>query len=147
VSISRHFFCIAGQHFQLISSKAAETSHFETKPCSLCITSIILALNGSYGYWYGDVLFCAALTIPQHFKTIQEELKVPYELKIYERGPDQRAPPELLAINPLGKSPVITDDNITLAESGAIVGEHLNKVIYDLNSMLFVRISHHETWQ
>jgi glutathione S-transferase len=33
------------------------------------------------------------------------------------------APPELLAISPLGKAPVITDDNITLVESGAIVGE------------------------
>lgn len=50
-------------------------------------------------------------------------MKVPYELKKYERGPDKRAPPELLAINPLGKSPVITDGDVTLAESGAIVGE------------------------
>ena len=49
---------------------------------------------------------------------------MPYALKKYERGSDKRAPPELLAISPLGKSPVITDDNITLAESGAIVGEH-----------------------
>lgn len=70
---------------------------------------------------------CTALDIVQRstLKTLnQEELQVPYELKRYERGPDQLAPPELLAINPLGKSPVITDDNITLAESGAIVGEH-----------------------
>jgi glutathione S-transferase len=53
----------------------------------------------------------------------QEELQVPYVLKKYERGPDQRAPPALLALSPLGKSPVITDDSVTLAESGAIVGE------------------------
>jgi len=57
----------------------------------------------------------------QRILWLLEELQVPYELKKYERGPDQRAPPELLAISPLGKSPVITDDNITLAESGAIV--------------------------
>ena len=36
-----------------------------------------------------------------------------------------RAPPELLKISPLGKSPVITDGDVTLAESGAIVGEPL----------------------
>jgi len=50
-----------------------------------------------------------------------EELQVPYVIEKYERGPDQRAPPELLAISPLGKSPIITDDSVTLAESGAIV--------------------------
>lgn len=55
---------------------------------------------------------------------LQEELEVPYEIKKYQRTADQQAPKELLAINPLGKSPVITDDNVTLAESGAIVGEH-----------------------
>ena len=48
---------------------------------------------------------------------------MPYVIEKYERGPDQRAPPELLAISPLGKSPIITDDSVTLAESGAIVGE------------------------
>jgi len=57
----------------------------------------------------------------QRILWLLEELKVPYEIKKYERRPDKRAPPELLAISPLGKSPVITDDNITLAESGAIV--------------------------
>ncbi|KAF4616332.1 hypothetical protein D9613_008635 [Agrocybe pediades] len=50
-----------------------------------------------------------------------EELGTPYEIKKYERTPQQRAPPELLAISPLGKSPVITDGSVTLAESGAIV--------------------------
>jgi len=50
-----------------------------------------------------------------------EELGVPYEIVRYERQPDMRAPRELRAIHPLGKSPVITDDNNTIAESGAIV--------------------------
>ncbi|MFM0438097.1 glutathione S-transferase family protein [Paraburkholderia strydomiana] len=51
-----------------------------------------------------------------------EELGVPYEVKRYERDPKTMlAPPELRAVHPLGKSPVITDDGQTIAESGAIV--------------------------
>ncbi len=51
-----------------------------------------------------------------------EELGVPYEVKRYERNPQTMlAPPELLAIHPLGKSPVITDGDKTIAETGAIV--------------------------
>ncbi|KAF8156710.1 thioredoxin-like protein [Crassisporium funariophilum] len=56
----------------------------------------------------------------QRILWLLEELKVPYELKKYERV-NMRAPPELLEISPLGRSPVITDDSVTLAESGAIV--------------------------
>ena len=51
-----------------------------------------------------------------------EELGVPYEIRRYER--DARtmlAPPELRQVHPLGKSPVITDGDLVLAESGAIV--------------------------
>jgi glutathione S-transferase len=50
-----------------------------------------------------------------------EELGVPYEIVRYQRQPDMRAPAELRAIHPLGKSPVITDNGNTVAESGAIV--------------------------
>ncbi|KKJ06205.1 glutathione S-transferase family protein [Burkholderia gladioli] len=51
-----------------------------------------------------------------------EELGVPYELKRYERDPKTMlAPPELRAVHPLGKSPVLTDEGFTLAESGAII--------------------------
>lgn len=50
-----------------------------------------------------------------------EELEVPYEIKKYERELSMRAPSSLKEIHPLGKSPVITDDSITLSESGAIV--------------------------
>jgi glutathione S-transferase len=47
---------------------------------------------------------------------------VPYELKIYKRNPATRlAPPELKAVHPLGKSPVITDDGEVVAESAAII--------------------------
>ena len=51
-----------------------------------------------------------------------EELGLPYEIKPYQRDPKTMlAPPELRAVHPLGKSPVITDGSLTLAESGAIV--------------------------
>src|SRR5258708_12827757 len=49
-----------------------------------------------------------------------EELGLPYEIVRYERQPDMRAPKELRDVHPLGKSPVITDDGNTIAESGAI---------------------------
>lgn len=51
-----------------------------------------------------------------------EELGVPYEIRRYERDPKTLlAPPELRRVHPLGKSPVITDGELTVAESGAIV--------------------------
>jgi glutathione S-transferase len=51
-----------------------------------------------------------------------EELGVPYEIRKYERDPKTMlAPPSLLQVHPLGKSPVITDDGNTIAESGAII--------------------------
>jgi glutathione S-transferase len=50
-----------------------------------------------------------------------EELGVPYEIVRYQRQSNMLAPPELLAIHPLGKSPVITDRGNTIAESGAII--------------------------
>lgn len=51
-----------------------------------------------------------------------EELELPYEIVKYERDPKTMlAPATLRAIHPLGKSPVITDGDATLAESGAII--------------------------
>jgi glutathione S-transferase len=51
-----------------------------------------------------------------------EELGVPYEIKRYQRdATTMLAPPDLRAVHPLGKSPVITDGDATIAESGAIV--------------------------
>lgn len=51
-----------------------------------------------------------------------EELGAPYEIKAYQRDATTRlAPPELKAVHPLGKSPVITDGPVTVAESGAII--------------------------
>jgi glutathione S-transferase len=51
-----------------------------------------------------------------------EELGVPYEVKRYQRDPKTMlAPAELRTVHPLGKAPVISDGEITLAESGAII--------------------------
>ncbi|MCJ2084955.1 glutathione S-transferase [Methylobacterium sp. E-005] len=51
-----------------------------------------------------------------------EELGLAYTVKRYARDPrTMRAPPELVAVHPLGKSPVITDDGIVVAETGAII--------------------------
>jgi glutathione S-transferase len=51
-----------------------------------------------------------------------EELALPYEIKKYQRDAQTMlAPPELKAVHPLGKSPVISDDGVTVAESGAII--------------------------
>jgi glutathione S-transferase len=58
----------------------------------------------------------------QRILWLLEELGLPYEIKRYRRDPKTMlAPPELRAVHPLGKSPVITDGELTLAESGAIV--------------------------
>ena len=51
-----------------------------------------------------------------------EELELPYEIKRYKRDPQTMlAPTSLREVHPLGKSPVITDGKLTLAESGAII--------------------------
>ena len=51
-----------------------------------------------------------------------EELGLPYEIKRYKRDPKTRlAPAALKAVHPLGKSPVSTDGDETIAESGAIL--------------------------
>ena len=58
----------------------------------------------------------------QRILWLLEELGVPYELKIYARDKATKlAPPALKAIHPLGKSPVITDGDEVIAESGAII--------------------------
>ncbi len=59
-----------------------------------------------------------------------EEIGVEYKVKHYQRdAKTQLAPKELFDVHPLGKSPVITDDNgsITVAESGAII-EYLSDI-------------------
>ena len=51
-----------------------------------------------------------------------EELGLPYEVQRYARDPvTSLAPPSLMAVHPLGKSPVVVDGGQVLAESGAII--------------------------
>ncbi|MPR05349.1 glutathione S-transferase [Pseudomonas sp. MAFF 212408] len=58
----------------------------------------------------------------QRILWLLEELGLPYAIKRYERDPKTNlAPPELKAINPLGKSPVIEDGALVLIESAAII--------------------------
>ncbi|MEJ0065489.1 MAG: glutathione S-transferase [Caulobacteraceae bacterium] len=58
----------------------------------------------------------------QRILWLLEELELPYEIKFYKRdAATNLAPPELTAVHSLGKSPVITDGDRTIAESGAIV--------------------------
>ena len=55
-----------------------------------------------------------------------EELGLEYQIKPYQRdAKTMLAPPALRAVHPLGKSPVVSDGDLTLAESGAII-EHLS---------------------
>ena len=55
-----------------------------------------------------------------------EEIGIDYEIVPYKRNEMNLAPPELRAIHPLGKSPVISDGQTVIAESGAIV-EYLSR--------------------
>ena len=58
----------------------------------------------------------------QRILWLLEELELPYEIKHYARDTKTRlAPPELMAVHSLGKSPVIEDGGLKLIESGAIV--------------------------
>ncbi|MCY1076300.1 glutathione S-transferase family protein [Archangium lansingense] len=58
----------------------------------------------------------------QRILWLLEELGLDYELVVYPRDPKTNfAPPELKAIHPLGKSPVLEDNGRLLAESGAII--------------------------
>jgi glutathione S-transferase len=58
----------------------------------------------------------------QRILWLLEELGLPYEIIRYERDKKTMLAPETLKkIHPLGKSPVITDGELTVAESGAII--------------------------
>jgi glutathione S-transferase len=64
----------------------------------------------------------------QRILWLLEEMGTPYEIVKYQRmQPVPMAPPELKQVHPLGKSPVITDGDKTIAESGAIVEYLIDK--------------------
>ncbi|KAJ7484650.1 hypothetical protein FB451DRAFT_1338031 [Mycena latifolia] len=62
----------------------------------------------------------------QRILWLLEELRVPYEVKRYQRNSVGLAPKALSEVTPLGKSPVISDGDVMLAESTAII-EYLIK--------------------
>ena|ERR1700738_3850710 len=63
-----------------------------------------------------------ARTVVQRVLWLLEELGVGYDVRRYERDPKTMlAPASLRAVHPLGKSPVITENGLTIAESGAII--------------------------
>ncbi|KAJ7125237.1 glutathione S-transferase-like protein [Mycena epipterygia] len=63
----------------------------------------------------------------QRILWLLEELNVPYEIKTYKRDPKTHfAPPELKTVHPLGKSPVVTIGEHSIAESALIV-EYLSE--------------------
>ncbi|RLA27130.1 MAG: glutathione S-transferase [Gammaproteobacteria bacterium] len=71
----------------------------------------------------------------QRILWLLEELGLEYEIRRYKRDKTTGlAPPELIAIHPLGKAPVITDDDVTVAESGAIIEYLVGK--YDNGRLL-----------
>ena len=77
------------------------------------------------------------LSRSQRILWLLEELELPYKIVVYKRDKKTRlAPAELKAIHPLGKSPVITDGKITVAESGAILEYVAEKYGVDLNGEL-----------
>ena len=58
----------------------------------------------------------------QRILWLLEELGLDYEIQKYQRDPlTSLAPAELQALHPLGKAPLVTDGELTLAESGAII--------------------------
>jgi glutathione S-transferase len=64
----------------------------------------------------------------QRILWLLEELGIAYRIKQYKRDPvTSLAPPELQAVHPLGKSPVITDGDTAVAESGAIIEYLIDK--------------------
>jgi glutathione S-transferase len=77
----------------------------------------------------GSAISAAMITVhhlnnsrSQRVLWLLEELGLEYEIRRYERDPKTLlAPPELRAVHPLGKSPVISDGERTVAESGAIL--------------------------
>ena len=58
----------------------------------------------------------------QRIAWLLEELEIPYEVQEFKRDPETKLAPQTLRdIHPLGKSPLISDNGVVVAESGAIV--------------------------
>lgn len=73
-----------------------------------------------------------------------EELGLSYDIVYYQREKNLQAPDSLKKIHPLGKSPIVTDSGLTLAESGAIIDYILDR--YDNAHLLAPPDSHSDEW-
>ncbi|SJX66516.1 probable bifunctional protein (related to glutathione S-transferase/ probable histidinol dehydrogenase) [Sporisorium reilianum f. sp. reilianum] len=79
----------------------------------------------------GLVLHHLKLSRSNRILFLLEELQVPYSLKHYKRDPVTRlAGDDLKQVHPLGRSPVLTDGDLTIIETNAII-EHLLQHYYD----------------
>lgn len=84
-------------------------------------------LKGSKGL----VLHHLELSRSNRILFLLEELQVPYEVKTYKRDPVTRlAGDDLKAVHLLGRSPILTDGDLTIIETNAII-EHLVRHYYD----------------
>lgn len=73
-----------------------------------------------------------------------EELGLPYDVMYYRREKSMLAPEALKKVHPLGKSPIITDGALTLAESGAIIDYIEDR--YDSAFLLTPQDSRSDEW-
>ncbi len=73
-----------------------------------------------------------------------EELSLPYQVKYYQREKSMLAPESLKRVHPLGKSPIISDNEMVLAESGAII-DYLEER-YDVGHLLCPENSQCPNW-
>jgi glutathione S-transferase len=100
------------RHARMKSSRTVSADHFAT-PC--CIIEIKRKWNVLTIHHLGK-------SQSDRIPWLCEELGLLYELKIYARHPETGlAPPEYKALHPAGTAPIITDGNVVLAESGAVV--------------------------
>jgi len=105
----------------------AESISPSSDPEVAAAAAVVTPANGHTDHPTGLIFHHLENSRSQRILWLLEELEVPYTIKIYKRTAEQLAPPELKAVHPLGKAPVITDGDITLAESGAIVSYLINK--------------------
>ena len=61
------------------------------------------------------------VSVSERIVWLCEELGLDYALKFYPRAPSGLAPPEYKALHPAHTSPVITDGDLVLAETGAVI--------------------------
>ena len=102
--------------------------HRSCKPASApCCSGEFLLLRKRF-FTMTITIHHLAQSRSQRIVWVLEELGIDYEIKTYQRNPATRlAPQELIDLHPLGKSPVVTDGSVTVAESGAQLRQRILK--------------------